>query len=146
MLDRRAGGWSEQSGLPGSSALKVSGAFNVACLALILVGVFLDKFIAERTPLVTDTEVLQEILHRYVSIGRRDAIKPAFDAILGIVDEVYPIDRDDVERARNLLAGKNRLSSRDALHAATMERHGVRQILTFDAGFDEISGIRRISD
>ena len=99
----------------------------------------LAKFIADRTPLVTDAEVLQEILHRYVALGRRDAIRPAFDVILGIADDVYPIDRDDVERARNLLASKHRLSSRDALHAATMERHGIRQILTFDAGFDELS-------
>jgi len=58
---------------------------------------------------------------------------------------VYPIDQDDVERARNLLMSKSRLSARDALHAATMERYGIRQIVTFDAGFDEISGIRRIS-
>jgi predicted nucleic acid-binding protein len=105
----------------------------------------LAKFIADRTRLVTDAEVLQEILHRYAAIDRRDAIKPAFDAILGIVEEVYAIERDDVERARNLLISKHRLSARDAIHAATMERYGIRQILTFDAGFDEVSGIRRIS-
>ena len=28
----------------------------------------------------TSTEVLQEILHRYVAVDRRDAIQPAFDA------------------------------------------------------------------
>ena len=33
-------------------------------------------------PLLTDAEVLQEILHRYVAINRRDAIQPAFDALL----------------------------------------------------------------
>lgn len=35
--------------------------------------------------LVTDAEVLQEILHRYVSIARSDAIQPAFDALLGLL-------------------------------------------------------------
>src|SRR3989442_13366356 len=105
----------------------------------------LGKLIASRTRLVSSAEVLQEILHRYVALGRRDAIKPAFDALLGIVEEVYPIDQDDVERARNLLMSKSGLSARDALHVAIMERHGIRQIVTFDAGFDEISGIRRIS-
>ena len=44
--------------------------------------------ITEGRKLVTDVEVLQEIMHRYVAIQRRDAIQPAFDAILGIVDEV----------------------------------------------------------
>ena len=42
--------------------------------------------------LVSDVEVLEEILHRYTSIDRRDAIQPAFDALLGIVDELYAID------------------------------------------------------
>jgi hypothetical protein len=34
--------------------------------------------------LVTDAEVSQEICHRYVAINRREAIQPAFDAILGV--------------------------------------------------------------
>lgn len=50
--------------------------------------------------LVTDAEVLQEICHRYVAIKRREAIQPAFDAIIGVVDEVLPIERTDVEHAR----------------------------------------------
>jgi hypothetical protein len=33
---------------------------------------------------VTSAEVLQEILHRYVAINRRDAIQPAFDALPGV--------------------------------------------------------------
>ena len=38
--------------------------------------------------LVTNAEVLQEICHRYVAINKREAIQPAFDAILGVVDDV----------------------------------------------------------
>lgn len=34
----------------------------------------LERTLIERSRLVTDAEVLQEILHRYVAIGRRDAI------------------------------------------------------------------------
>jgi predicted nucleic acid-binding protein len=37
---------------------------------------------SDRQRLITDAEVLQEILHRYVAIDRRDAIQPAFDALL----------------------------------------------------------------
>lgn len=47
---------------------------------------------SRRERIVTDAEVLQEILHRYVAISRRDAIPPCFDAILGIVDDVFAID------------------------------------------------------
>src|ERR1700752_3647316 len=43
----------------------------------------LEKLVSERQRLVTDAEVLQEILHRYVAIDRRGAIQPAFDALLG---------------------------------------------------------------
>ena len=49
----------------------------------------LEKLITDRQRLVTDAEVLQEILHRYVAIDRRDAIQPAFDALLGVVDQCW---------------------------------------------------------
>ncbi len=94
--------------------------------------------------LVTDAEVLQEILHRYVAINRRDAIQPAFDAVLGVVDHVYPIEPIDVHGARTLLLGLSRLSARDAVHLAVMQRHGIARILSFDAGFDSVGGIERV--
>ena len=104
----------------------------------------LERCIAERERLVTDAEVFQEILHRYVAIERRDAIQPAFDALLGIVDEVFPVDLDAVERARTVLLGHARLSARDALHVAVMEQQGVERILSFDSGFDDFPGIARL--
>lgn len=94
--------------------------------------------------LVSDVEVLQEILHRYTSIDRRDAIQPAFDALLGIVDELFAIDLADVQRARQQLQRSSRLSAPDALHLAVMQRHGVARILTFDRGFDGFEGVQRL--
>jgi hypothetical protein len=105
----------------------------------------LERAIAARERLVTDAEVLQEILHRYVAIERRDAIQPAFEALLGVVDAVFPVDREAVLRAREIVLAYPRLSARDALHAAVLEQRGVRRILTFDRGFDELPGIERIS-
>ncbi len=43
----------------------------------------LERCIADDERLVTDAEVLQEILHRYSAIDRLEAISPAFQAILG---------------------------------------------------------------
>ena len=105
----------------------------------------LEKLIASRERLVTDAEALQEILHRYVAIDRRDAIQPAFDALLGFVDEVLSVDRVAVERAKQIVLGYRRLSARDAVHLAVMEQNGIRQILSFDAGFDAFPGIARLS-
>ncbi len=105
----------------------------------------LERCIAERRRLVTDAEVLQEILHRYSAIERKDAIQPAFDALLGVVDAVLPVEKDDVLGARDILMGSPEISSRDALHLAIMRRHGIESILSFDRGFDLFPGIDRIA-
>jgi hypothetical protein len=105
----------------------------------------LERCVVERKRLVTDAEVLQEILHRYVAIDRRDAIQPAFDAVLGIVDEVFPIDAATVERAKAIVLERRRLSARDAIHIAVMERRKISTILTFDTGFDDVHGIQRLT-
>jgi len=84
----------------------------------------LEALVVEKRRLVTDTEVFQEILHRYVAINRRDAIQPAFGVLQTFVDEIIP---------------------RDAVHLAVMERQGISDILTFDRGFDGYPGIRRLS-
>ena len=94
---------------------------------------------------MTDAEVLQEILHRYVAIDRRDAIQPAFDALLRVVDEVFPVEVTEVQRAKEIVLGATGLSARDALHLAVMERQRVERILTFDEGFDGFPGMTRIS-
>jgi uncharacterized protein len=105
----------------------------------------LEKLITDRQRLVTDAEVLQEILHRYVAIDRRDAIQLAFDALLGVVDQVLAVDRTVVERAKNIVLGYRQLSARDAVHLSVMEQNGIDQILSFDAGFDVFPGITRLS-
>ncbi|MGA9039627.1 MAG: type II toxin-antitoxin system VapC family toxin [Terriglobales bacterium] len=105
----------------------------------------LEKLVSGRQRLVTDAEVLQEILHRYVAINRRDAIQPAYDALLGIVDQVLPIDQTATERAKEIVLGHRQMSARDAVHLAIMEQHDIEQILTFDSGFDGFPGITRLS-
>lgn len=105
----------------------------------------LERLIADNERLVTDVEVLQEILHRFVALRRRDAIQPTFDVLRDVADEIFSVHETDVERAKAIVLGKPRLSARDAIHIAVMEREGVRRILTFDTGFDAMPGIERIS-
>jgi predicted nucleic acid-binding protein len=104
----------------------------------------LERLVADRERLVTDVEVFQEILHRYVAIDRRDAIQPAFDVLAGVVDDVWPIDRATIETAKSIVLGRRRLSARDAIHAAVMARHGITRIASFDTGFDSLPGIERL--
>lgn len=106
---------------------------------------WVEKLLSERQRLVTDAEVLQEVLHHYIAINRRDAIQPAFDSLLGVVDDVLAIDRAVLDRAKRIVFGHARLSAHDAVHLAVMEQHGIDRILTFDSGFDGFPGITRLS-
>ena len=107
-------------------------------------GELLEAAVTSGQRLVTSAEVLQEILHRYVAINRREAIAPAFDVLLDVVDEVVAVEEEDVVRAKDLLLGTRTLSLRDAVHVAVMVRQGIGRIMSFDAGFDRVPGITRI--
>lgn len=105
----------------------------------------LERLASQGERLVTDAEVLQEILHRFRAIGRPDAIQPTFDLLLAVVDEVLPVDRQAVEAAKDILFARWALSARDALHVAVMRRHRIGQILSFDRDFDSVPGIVRLA-
>ena len=106
---------------------------------------WLEELVNGRERLVTDAEVLREILHRYVSLERPDSIQPAFNALLGVVDEVFSVDRVAVARAKVIVLGHKGLSARDAVHVAIMQIQGINRILSFDRGFDSFAGITRLS-
>ena len=106
--------------------------------------ILLERLIAKGERLVTDAEVLQEILHRYVAINRREAIDPAIKLTLDIVDQVFPVEKADVLRASEIVLSRGALSARDAVHVAIMERHGLQAILSFDTGFDHWPGLSRL--
>ena len=105
----------------------------------------LEQLVNDRQRLVTDAEVLQEILHRYTAINRRDAVQAAFDALLGIVDQVLDVNVTAVQRAKEIVLGHQRLSARDAIHLAVMEQNQITRIMSFDSGFDGFPGIVRLS-
>src|SRR3954454_4493637 len=92
----------------------------------------LESLVAAKQRLVCDAEVLQEILHRYAAIERREAIAAALSVLLGVVDDVLPIERQDVLRAATIVSGRQKQSARDALHIAVMERYGIAAIFSFD--------------
>jgi predicted nucleic acid-binding protein len=106
--------------------------------------IVLERLIAAGQRLVTDAEVLQEILHRYTAIQKREAIRPALQVTLAIVDQVLPIEKPEVLRAAEIVQNPAMLSARDAIHLAVMERHRIRSILSFDSDFDRWTGIERI--
>jgi len=56
---------------------------------------------------VASTEVMQEILYRYRSIGLLDKGLEVFDNFLQVVDEILPVNFNIIKDTRNTL-GKNK--------------------------------------
>jgi len=86
---------------------------------------------AQRAPLATSAEVLQELLHVYLPVGRLTTLDAALRLALDLTT-VWPVDEQDVQAARDLAVVRPGLGARDLLHLAMCRRHGAREILSFD--------------
>ena len=98
----------------------------------------------EGEQLVSGVEVYQEILHRYASIRRFEAIDLAFRSLQEIAPRTLVYGLEEIYAARSLVEAVPGISARDALHAAVMRSAEITQILSYDRGFDGIPGIERI--
>ncbi|HCU24763.1 MAG TPA: VapC toxin family PIN domain ribonuclease [Deltaproteobacteria bacterium] len=104
----------------------------------------LEDLISRRESLVTNAKVLQEIIHRYTAIRRKEFIQPAFDLLHSFIEKIFDVTEADSEGAKDLVLRYERLSARDALHAAQMKRLKIKNIFSFDGGFDVIPGFQRL--
>jgi predicted nucleic acid-binding protein len=94
---------------------------------------------------VTNTEVLQEIVHvRARRLGIKDAVV-AVRAASDLVREVLPVKREDVLEACKLLERHHGLGARDALHAAVMKNGSIHLLVSVDGDFDVLKEIRRLN-
>jgi predicted nucleic acid-binding protein len=105
---------------------------------------FLERARAGDVDICTSTEVLQEILYRYTALKRRDLAAAVYDLFVQLCPTVLPVTLADTDRAKTLLTLDARIGVRDAVHAAVMLNHDVREIATFDEGFDRIEGVARV--
>jgi predicted nucleic acid-binding protein len=104
----------------------------------------LEKAVRLKANLVTDSEVLQELLYRYFAINRPEVAESVYRSAVRLCDEVLPVSERHTARALELLLKYRRLSVRDAIHIATMEAKGLRRLVSTDKDFDGVSEIRRI--
>jgi predicted nucleic acid-binding protein len=93
---------------------------------------------------VTNTEVLQEILHvRARRVNIKDGTSAA-RAAAGIVGEVLPVTQQDVLRACSVLDRHPTLGARDALHVAVMNHAKLTLLVSVDRDFDSIKTLKRL--
>ncbi|OFW28559.1 MAG: hypothetical protein A3H97_05425 [Acidobacteria bacterium RIFCSPLOWO2_02_FULL_65_29] len=105
---------------------------------------FLERARAGDVDICTSTEVLQEILYRYAALKRRDLAAAVYDLFVQLCPTVFPVTLADTDRAKALVSEVAGVSVRDAMHAAVMLNHDVREIATFDEAFDRLEGITRV--
>ena len=92
-----------------------------------------------------NTEVLQEILHRYRSIKRWEEGREVYLLAKRIVPSVEPITAEILDKTVELMDAYPQLMARDCLHAAHCLVGGLEGICSFDTDFDQIKEIKRIA-
>ncbi|MGD8684715.1 MAG: type II toxin-antitoxin system VapC family toxin [Chloroflexota bacterium] len=91
----------------------------------------LRERLEQRVPMATSAEVLQELLHVYLPVGRTAALDAAL-RLAADLTTVWPIDATDVRAARDLAVSQPGLGARDLLHLAICRRYDVDELLSFD--------------
>lgn len=96
-------------------------------------------------PFVTDSEVLQELLHRYLAQGRwelgREVLRAFAEAMHGRIE---PVNSEDVLTASELADRHPGVSARDLVHTAVMQRMGTGRIISADTDFEQLDHVERL--
>ena len=92
-----------------------------------------------------NSEVVQEILYVLARRGRREDGLALAGYLISLFPDLLPVAREDIGQACELLRRHPRLAVRDAIHAATMLRNGVKTIVSVDPDFDQIPQIKRLA-
>ncbi|TVQ50787.1 MAG: PIN domain-containing protein [Gammaproteobacteria bacterium] len=82
--------------------------------------------------LVTSAEVLQELLHVYLPVGRLQTLQDALELVQRAMSDIWSVEPEDVFAAVALGEDYPTLGARDLIHLASCQRRGVREIHTFD--------------
>ena len=82
--------------------------------------------------LVSSAEVLQELLHAYLPVGREATLDAALALARGRLAQVWPVELEDVLLAHTLVDRHPALGARDLLHLASCLRRQVKRVKTFD--------------
>lgn len=103
--------------------------------------------LAARQPraFVTDVEVLQELMHRYLSSDRWSLGREVLSMFAEVMrNRIEPVHVSDIRVASAFADDHPGIGARDLLHAAVMQRLGVERIISADRDFDRLPGVTRL--
>ena len=103
-----------------------------------------DRIGARALQAATSVEVVQGILHRYLSIGRSAGGIALAEQTMDLFAPALPITHALMRRVPDLAARYPSLAARDLIHVATCIHEGITEILSTDRGFDAVRELRRI--
>jgi predicted nucleic acid-binding protein len=94
---------------------------------------------------VTSTEVVQEIVHRFMAIKQPEVAAAMARRTLETFAPVIPMTHALLRRVPELVRRYPSLSARDVIHVATCIHEGIDEIVSPDRGFDLVREIRRLA-
>lgn len=92
----------------------------------------------------TSVEVVQEVLHRFISLRRQADGADLARRTLDLFAPVIPITHAAMRRVPDLVDRYPSLQARDVVHVATCIHEGITEIISADRGFDQVAEVRRI--
>ena len=94
---------------------------------------------------VSDAEVLQELIRRYIALRLWHQGREVFWRFNELMQErVEAVMPADVELAARMADAHSDLDGRDLLHAAVMHRLEIPLIISADKGFDRLTDLERL--
>lgn len=95
----------------------------------------LIDLVDKKSALATSAEVLQELLHAYLPVGRLETLDAAMRLATDLA-EVWPVEAEDVLHARELMIQHPGLSARDLIHLSVCARRSATELWTFDRALE----------
>lgn len=97
---------------------------------------FFERHVESGEVLVSSAEVLQELLHAYLPVGRLGTLDAAMALARGRFHTIWAVEAQDVELAHSLIGRYPSIGARDLLHLACCMTHGADELKTFDRALD----------
>lgn len=113
--------------------------YRASCLRI------LGTVAENRHAFVTNSEVMQEIIHYYINSRRWAEGQMVLNRFTeSMHDRIEPVYANDVLLAAEMVDLYQDMDARDLIHVAVMRRLGISRIITADKDFDRIDDIQRL--